>query len=166
MLNFREPVYAALFALVSNPANLKYPFATKSRRFVQWGKDKNAMLPALYILEGPTDNVSQLDSGSGYGSGAQKYILKAQIWGYAQANPSDNPSNIPSQQMHAMKDAIETAMSTLDGDRQTLGGLVENAFVDGEGYCDPGIAESGLIVVMVPVKIITGQRGYVGAYPR
>jgi hypothetical protein len=169
MLNFREPIYAAFFKLLSNPANLKYPFSTKSRRFVKWGQDKNAMLPALYILEGPTDLVTQLMQGGMYG--AQKYTLKAQVWAYAQANPSDNPANIPSQQMHAMKDAIETAIQSPDGDLQRLitpqfpEGLVENCFVEGEGYCDPGIADPGLIVVMVPVVFITGLRGFTGNYP-
>lgn len=154
MLNFREPIYAALFKQISNPANMKFKFNTLSRRFVGWDKSNSAKLPALYQLEGPSAQVTQLSDGGMYG--AQRYVLRAQLWAYAEANPSDNPNNTPSQIMHAMVDAIETAINPYPGELQQLGGLVENCFVEGEEFLDPGIIESGRIVVMVPVKLITG----------
>lgn len=158
MENFREPIFAALFAQVVN--NIKLPYATKTRRFVPWGNASKANMPTLMQVDGITFEVTQLGAGALYG--AQKYVLHAQIWAYAQANPSTNPENVPSQQANAMIDDIETSIQPIPGERQTLAAvnkgkpLVENAFVEGEGYCDPGIGQAGLILVMVPVKLITG----------
>src|SRR5277367_368661 len=144
MLNFREPIFAALFAQVANNVQLKY--ATKTRRFVPWSQAAKATTPTLMQVDGITFQVSQLGSGALYG--AQKYVLHAQIWAYAYASPSTNPTNTPSQQANAMIDDIETSIQPIPGERQTLGGLVENAFEEGEGYVDPGISEPGLIIVM------------------
>lgn len=146
----RESIFAALWAQVSSA--VQYTFQVKSRRWVHWNKSP---VPALYQVDGITYDVTQLGEGAVYG--ASKYILTAQLWAYNNASPSQLPSNVPSQIANTMLDAIEFAVNPYLGERQTLGGLVENAFVEGKGYVDPGIAEDGKIILMVPIQmIVTG----------
>jgi hypothetical protein len=156
--NFREPIFAALFQLVKNNVQLKYQTISRNYRGYEQLAKSPALMPAIFQVDGISYEVDQSDWLM------PRYKLKAKILAYAAADTSKNPNLAPSSLANAVLDDIEQAIyeggltpgGIITGDRQTLGGLVENAYVDGTGFVDPGYSSDGLIAITVPVVIVTG----------
>lgn len=154
---FREPIFQALFKQIQSNVQLNY--STISRNFISWSEiaQSQALMPAIYQVDGITYDISQLDGNGIFG--ATRYVLQARILAYASTDPSKDPGLAPSSLANSILDDIEQSLEpVVFGDLQTLGGLVVNAFFDGTGFVDPGINQSGLVAITMPVKIIVGYR--------
>jgi hypothetical protein len=155
---FREPIFAALFQLVKTNVQLSY--ATISRNFRGWDQlaKSPALMPAIFQVDGISYEVDQSDWLM------PRYKLRAKILAYAAVDVSKNPALAPSQLANAIIDDIELSIyeggltpgGIITGDRQTLGGLVENAYVEGTGFVDPGYSSDGLVAITVPVVMVVG----------
>jgi hypothetical protein len=139
----REPIFEALFALVSG-LDL---FVTTSRR-ARLAKDVTPdEQPALFQEEGPGEDVK-------YKSDVMPptFDLYAD-WGIYARLPND--LSTPSGSiLNPLLDAVCAALAPGPGqERQTLGGLVYNCRVDGKILKVEGLLD-GQILALIPLKIV------------
>jgi hypothetical protein len=142
----RETIAAALFALL-NTATMKTTFKTISRRPKVW--DETVEMPSLYL--------AQPEEEKSYGEGTMtpgKITIKFDVIVYT--NSGLDPNVAPDTELNNCIDAIEAAMvATPPNQPQTLGGLVQHAWIEGQiqrapGYLDGRGAAFMTISVLVP----------------
>lgn len=134
----REQIWSGVFALVSTLA----PFVETGRKVIHWNDCSN--FPALYMEQGP-ETVTK--SGRGLPC---TYTMSAEIYLYAR-----NESNgTPAIQINALLDAVDAVFQPdpIDG-KQTLGGLVHDAWIEGQIMRDEGVL-GDIGVAIVPIKIL------------
>lgn len=138
----REPVYAALFAKLQAAA----PFVTTSRRFKHFADVAPADQPALFLVQRP-ESVSTtpgLDS---------VHELSCDAVVYANARGDD--SVVPAAVINGLVDAVFAALKPNPiTNKQSLGGLVEHAWVEGQIETDEGLLqEQGYALVPIRMKV-------------
>jgi hypothetical protein len=139
----REAIYTALFSLVSGSAS----FVTTGRRVKLWSDMNPSDFPALFV--------NQRDNG--YSRGGEhvpaKVTLEADIIIYTSTGL--DPNVVPATELNNLLDAIDTALapSPVPNSRQTLGGLVEHCWIEGQIIVVPGDSD-GIGLAMIPVKIL------------
>jgi hypothetical protein len=150
----RETVANALLTLLAatqfTPPGAAAPttFQTVGRNVHTWGNISQADMPALYLIH-PGEQVVQNQA-----YGLPKYALHFEVLIYARADAA--PSGVPDSLINAMLDAIDTQMqSTPPGEKQTLGGVVYHAWIEGEILIDSGILDQQ-IAILIPIKVLTG----------
>ncbi|HEV2263737.1 MAG TPA: hypothetical protein VGR79_04310 [Stellaceae bacterium] len=136
----REPVYSALFALLSGAAS----FATASRRLRHWSDVGPAEQPALFVVQ--KSETAERKAGL-----PAKWRALVDIYVYAHA-PDDETA--PATVLNPLLDAIESALAP-QGAVQTLGGLAAHAWIAGKIETDEGVL-GGEAVAIVPVEILVG----------
>jgi hypothetical protein len=145
----REPIFEALFALINTAVASQAP--TVSRRFQLASAVQTAMQPAVFQVE----KNERVERTRGLNA---KYHLAADIVIYVQSGINDT-SVIPSVALNGLLDAIDAAMQPNPVDpmhNQTLGGLVEHAWIEGETMIFEGTLQ-GQSVAIVPIHLyVTG----------
>lgn len=139
-----EAMYNTLFLMVSNAA----PFQTFSRKWKNW--DQVSDQPALFQVQ-----KGELPS-EGFTGLPLKYKLHVQEWIFAKtmsASDDDAPSTVLNPLITAVKQLIRPATP---GEKQTLGGLVEHAWIDGEIRIWEG-ALGNQAIAMIPITILLGE---------
>jgi hypothetical protein len=139
----REPIYAALFALLANAAG----FATASRRLRHWSDVAAAEQPALFLAQ----KSETAEQARGLPT---KWTCDVDAYVYCQA-PDERTA--PTTILNPLLDAIEAALAPLAGNdvaanAQTLGGLAYHAWINGKIETDEG-ALGGQSVAIVPIRI-------------
>lgn len=139
----REPIYAALFALLEGAAE----FATVSRRLRHWGDVGAAEQPALFLAQKGETAIRNRGA-------PPKWTLAVDLYLYCRA-PDELTS--PAMAMNPLIDAIEAALAPVGGDAalrnvQTLGGLVSDCWISGKIETDEG-ALGGQAVAIIPVAL-------------
>lgn len=137
----REPVYAALFALLSGATS----FVTASRRLRHWSDVGPAEQPALFVVQ--KSETAERKAGL-----PAKWHALVDIYVYAHA-PDDETA--PATVLNPLLDAIETALAP-QGAVQTLGGLAAHAWIAGKIETDEGVL-GGQTVAIVPVEILVAN---------
>jgi len=136
----REPVYAALFALVQNAA----PFVTASRRLRHWSDVAAAEQPALFAIQ-------KSETAEERRPLLVKWRARVDLYLYAQAPDELTP---PATVMNPLLDAIEAALAPDPASHvQSLGGLVQHCWIAGRIETDEGVL-GGQAVAIVPVEIL------------
>lgn len=134
----REQIWSGLFSLLDGLA----PFVETGRKVIHWGDCPN--FPALYLNQGAETVVK---SGRGLPC---TYTMSAEIYIYAR-----NESNgTPAIQINALLDAVDALFQAdaIDG-VQTLGGLVHDAWIEGQIARDEG-ALGDIGAAIVPIRIL------------
>jgi hypothetical protein len=86
--------------------------------------------------------------------GIEKWLLHFRVLVYIRADAS--PEAIPATQLNAALLAIVNAMRSVPyGERQTLGGLVDNAWIEGDVLQDTGIIDQQM-ALMIPIIVDVG----------
>ena len=139
----REPIYAALFALISAASGI----VTASRRLRHWTSVEAAEQPALFLV--------QKKEAAHQAEGAPTtWRAELDVYVYCQA-PDDTTS--PAIVLNPLLDAIEAALTPQGADSligvQTLGGLVKHCWISGAIETDEG-ALGGQAVAIVPIEIL------------
>lgn len=138
----REPVFAALFALLSGAAG----FTTKSRRLRHWNDVPADQQPALFMAQGaqsPDYAVKGMPP---------RWTVHVDVYVYARA-PDDTP---PSTAMNPLLDAIEAALEpspAAGGAGSALGGLAHRCWIDGTIETDEGTLGAQAVAI-IPITII------------
>jgi hypothetical protein len=137
----RESAYSALFSLVSSIPG----FITTSRIWKVWGDVPPPMQPALYQTqkrEVPT-NTPGLNP-------IWTYSVDLWIYAHTQADKNVAPSTI----LNSLIDAIEAALAPSPvTNKQTLGGLVEHAWIDGSITTDEGyFGDQAVAIIPITIK--------------
>ena len=142
MIN-RETIYAALFAKVSTAAG----FVTVSRRPTVWDDVPQGQQPALFQCqkrETPA-NTPGLD---------QVWTLSVDIAIYA--HTQGDKTIMPSTILNGLVDAVAAALAPEPvSNKQTLGGLVQHAWIDGAIVTDEGVlGDQGIALIPVSIKAV------------
>ncbi|HEY3919446.1 MAG TPA: hypothetical protein VGL83_16780 [Stellaceae bacterium] len=136
----REPIYAALFALVATAAE----FVTVSRRLRHWTDVGAAEQPALFQIQ-------KSETAEGRRPLPAKWRAAVDLYLYAQA-----PDEIaaPATVLNPLIDAIEAALAPDPFTNvQSLGGLVSHCWIAGKIQTDEGVL-GGQAVAIVPLEIL------------
>lgn len=138
----REPIYAALFALVASSAG----FVTVSRRLRHWTDVGAAEQPALFQIQ-------KSESAEERAKLPPKWRASVDLYVYAQAPDETTP---PATVINPLLDAIAAALAPDPvSNVQSLGGLVAHCWIAGKIQTDEGVL-GGQAVAIVPVEILVG----------
>ena len=162
----REQVAVAFYNLF-NPALLQNACSGSSGPFRAitrvWDVPQQAFgadqLPALFCVE---DNENDTEANLPNGVWNQQvYVLKWRLAVFA-SMPSADSGIVPMSVLNPLLDAIDGTQGdggmragTLPGQTQTLGGLVQNVFIDGNVIKGAGYLGQ-YVVGIIPVSIYTG----------
>jgi hypothetical protein len=142
-----EAIEVALFTLIET--NVKgLGFKTVSRRPRTWSQVGNEGQPALFLAPlGFTITQDQL-------FGPSKYVLHYMVLVYTRADEGSTtpPQTLLNRCMKAVNDALQQQPK---GYKQTLGGLVENAWIEGEVPMGSGILDPQC-ALEIPIRALTG----------
>ena len=138
----REAIYAALFAKLSAISGLK----KSSRRLLHWSDVSPADQPALFMARGS----EQIQQVTGQPS---RVTLEAKVYVYAHVT---DPNAAPSTAINGLLDQITAAVAPGQGpqNKQTLGGLVEHCWIDGEIVTDEGSLGDQAAAIFI-IKMLT-----------
>lgn len=138
----RNAIFDALLALSDVTWGADERFVERSRRLKMWDK---APAPSLYQIDGSetiTSNDDQLDM----------LTLRAN-WVIIHRGGKDQATT-PSEVSNDILDAVENAFRPdFPGLKETLGGLVYRAFIDGSIHKDNGDLD-GVAMLIVPITIL------------
>lgn len=136
----REPIYAALFGLLSQAAN----FQTSSRRRKHWDDVSPAQQPSLFQCQIREKGASK------YINLPTVYTLQVEVWVYVH---SADPDLAPSQLLNPLVDAVAATLQPLPPGAQTLGGLVTSCQISGDIEYDEGLL-GDQAVAKIPVALL------------
>jgi hypothetical protein len=136
----REPIYAALFSAAAAAS----PSVTASRRLRHWSDVAAAEQPALFMVQ--KSETAQRHKGL-----PPKWVLAVDLFLYAKAPDDLSP---PAAVLNPLVDAVEGVLAPVNPTlTQTLGGLVEHAWIAGKIETDEGVL-GGQAIAIVPVEIL------------
>jgi hypothetical protein len=136
----REPIYAALFALVAGAAS----FVTVSRRLRHWSDVGAAEQPALFQIQ-------KSESAEERRPLPVKWRAAVDLYVYAQA---PDELTAPATILNPLLDALEAALAPDPFTHvQSLGGLVQHCWIAGRIQTDEGVL-GGQAVAIVPIEIL------------
>ncbi len=139
----REPVYAALFALVATAAD----FVTASRRLRHWSDVGAAEQPALFVIQ-------KSEAAEQRRPLPVKWRAAVDLYVYVQA---PDELTAPASVLNPLLDAVEVALAPDPFTQvQSLGGLVQHCWIAGKIATDEGVL-GGQAVAIVPVEILVGD---------
>jgi hypothetical protein len=141
----REQISAAFFALVAEAAD----FTATSRRFVHWDQVNETQMPFLTMLK--TGEVRARQS-----EGLPSLTINAHVFIYMSAGM--DPEDVPDTAMNSLLDALDAAVApggadAINGNKQTLGGLVSHCYPLGPVFVDTGDID-GKAVAAIPFQIL------------
>lgn len=139
----REPIYAALFALVSPAAN----FVTIDRRLRHWSDVTAAEQPALFLSQKSETAVVKAPGAP------TVWTLSVDLYVYVH---SSDPYLSPASVLNPLIDAIEGALTPAAASGiQDLGlpAMVQHAYIAGKVDTDEGVLGDQAVAI-VPVEIL------------
>jgi hypothetical protein len=141
----REQISLAFFDLIAGAAD----FAAKSRRFVHWDQVNETQMPYLTMLKTGEVRGRQAE-------GLATLTINAHVFIYMSAGM--DPEDVPDSTMNALLDAIDAAVApsgadAINGNKQTLGGLVSHCYPLGPVFVDTGDID-GKAVAAIPFQIL------------
>jgi hypothetical protein len=144
----REAISVALFNLLSGNQQLTSLCKTITRTPRIWTSVNDAEKPFLLLFKGgpATEHFDQPQAGR---IALTKYIIHYNLWLYLTADPSGQ--NNAETVVNNISDALDAAMQVnasppAFGERQTLGGLVNNAWIDGGSEWGREFEDQNLVV--------------------
>ena len=143
-----ESIYASLFELGKAAASTVTPLTTASRRWIAWDQMSPEQSPAFFQRE-PSFDVS------GGVRRVSKFEFRAEWYIYLATDPADLTTVTATPLNKYANALIDALMPTIQGTQQSLGGLVEQAYIDGRVIKDDGVISSPA-VLYIPIKILCG----------
>ena len=141
----REQISVAFFDLIAGAAG----FTATSRRFVHWDQVNETQMPFLTMLKTGEQRARQSE-------GLPTLTINAHVFVYLTAGM--DPEDVPDTAMNALLDAIDAAVApagadAINGNKQTLGGLVAHCYPFGPVFIDTGDVD-GKAVAAIPFQIL------------
>jgi hypothetical protein len=141
----REQISVAFFNLLKGAAN----FTASSRRFVHWDQVNETQMPFLTMLKSGELRARQTE-------GLPTLTINTHVFVYLSAGM--DPEDTPDSAMNALLDSIDAAVAptgadALNGNKQTLGGLVAHCYPVGQVFIDTGDVD-GKAVAAIPFQIL------------
>lgn len=145
----RSQVFTALFNLLKMaPSPTQVPYKTFTQRMQIWDAVPPGDQPCLILERGP-QFAEQV-----HAYGVTKWKWKVLVWIYYQVGGFQTANTYPDMLTDQFLDGLEQLFLPPGlNSKFTLGGLVQNCWIDGMIACEPGLVDGqGLIVV--PVSIV------------
>jgi len=144
----REPIYQALFDLVTNHPAVRAQFVTFGRLLPHEANVAPAQCPALFTFQLPERRVQK-----GKGIDAIRTLFVAFVAYFT--TPSGN-GIIPATAINAAADAIDEAITNPGNPQntQTLGGLVEHVYIEPDIRPYEGLLQEKSVLVSVVSVLI------------
>jgi hypothetical protein len=141
-----ERISLALFALLQTST---YPFVTYDRKGAMPENVPAANQPYLGLVE---MGMAQVENQA---QGLEKWLLHFRVLVYIRADASS--AAIPATELNNALKAIVNVLRTTApiGERQTLGGIVDNCWIQGDVLIDTGILDQQS-ALLVPIVVDTG----------
>jgi len=137
----RETIYSALFQRLQTASD----FVTCSRNLKHYSDVSPSEQPAIFVAQGS----QHAEHIKGFPT---KYTLQAKAWIYT--NDPD-PSKPPAYAINNILDQVDEVMKPdAPQDKQTLSGLVEDCWIDGEIVTDEGTLGDQSVAIFT-IKILT-----------
>jgi len=141
----REQISVAFFDLIKSAAD----FTATSRRFVHWDQVNETQMPFLTMLKTGEQRGRQTE-------GLPTLTINTHVFVYLSAGM--DAEDVPDTAMNAVLDAIGAAVApsgadALNGNKQTLGGLVAHCYPFGPVFVDTGDID-GKAVAAIPFQIL------------
>lgn len=138
----REPIYAALFAKLQAVDG----FVTVSRRLKHWADVPPVEQPALFMAQ-KRETVTTTPGLN------PVWVFSVDVYLYAHTQGDANLS--PGAILNPLIDSITAALAPeVVSNKQTLGGLVQHAWIDGSIETDEGVlGEQGVAIIPVTIKV-------------
>lgn len=139
----REAIYAALFDKLGASAG----FVTKSRKLKHWSDVTASEQPALFQAQ-------KSESAATVPGQPTQWNYMVDVYLYA--NTGGDPNVAPSQILNPLIDAIVAAMAPEPiSNKQTLGGLVQHAWIEGAIETDEGVlGDQAVAIIPVAMKVV------------
>lgn len=136
----REPIYAALFALVSEAPGL----ITTSRKLQHWADVPATRRPALFQAQVSEAAIRVTRQPT-------RWMLAVRLYVYVATKGAASPGEV----LNPILDYIEAALADpFPGQAQTLGGLVEYARIEGLIETSEGTLGDDEVCI-IPVMVLT-----------
>lgn len=156
MNNPREIIAVALFNLLKDITFTGSPatgggFATTARAGRMWTDVPDAAQPAMFLF--------QVGQAATQKPAIALYKWEMRFWCliYLRADPAQVDAGTTVETlMNAILDAFENALQPVKGEKQTLGGLVNNVWIEGEIILDNGILDQQCAII-IPLMVQTGS---------
>lgn len=145
----REEIYVALWNLLTEDPRVKGKFVTTSRYLQHFDEVPQEQMPALFITQ-----TGEQWERTGRGVSFTRTLLSHLVLYDFSASPK-TASPYQATLVNAMMEVISDTFTDVGTpeNAQTLGGLVYQAFVEGEVIMAEGLLQ-GKSVLVVPIKII------------
>jgi len=142
----REPIYAALRALLAGSSHFKQV----ERVLRKWTDVPHEQMPWAAVVSGG-EAITPLGVA---GAQARKHVLSPKVWIYVHTKHGQDPSALAQTQLADALDALEQIIEPPAGLKaQTLGGLVSSVQIAGQVETDEGVlGDFGLAIV--PLEIV------------
>jgi hypothetical protein len=144
----RESISVALFNLLQGNAALNSLCNTITRTPRFWTDVGEAQRPFLMLFKGGPAT-EHFDQPQDRRIGLTKYVIHFNLWLYMSADPSGQI--VAETVINNISDAIDSAMQTgfvgRPGERQTLGGLVNNCWIDGGSEWGREFEDNNIVVM-------------------
>jgi hypothetical protein len=153
MIVARETISVALFNLLKGNQSLMTLCKTITRTPIMWTDVADASKPFLTLFKGgpKTEGFEQAQERR---MGLTRYTISYNLWLYVAVNPSG--VILPETLVNNIADGIDAAMqtnlstggviATARGERQTLGGIVNNAWIDGGSEWSREFSDNNLVM--------------------
>jgi hypothetical protein len=135
----REAIYQALFMRLQTISG----FQTTSRKLRHWEDVPQPNQPALFLVQ-KGETFTRVDGLP------PKRVFIAELYLYAR---SQDPFTPPASILNPLLDAVETMLLPDASGTQTLGGLVQHAWIEGRVETDEGVLGEQAVVIL-PVRIL------------
>jgi hypothetical protein len=138
----REAIYAALFARIAALPGL----VTAGRRLKHWHDVPPSLQPALFMVQ-------KRERPSQQRGLPTTWVLAVDLYLYSHGGA--DPNAVPAQALNALLDGLEAALAPDPASGlQTLGGLVDHAWIDPGGIeTDEGVLGDQAVAI-VPIQIM------------
>lgn len=139
----REAIYQALFVKLQAPASFK----TASRRLKHWSDVAPADQPALFLTQ-------RTETATATPGLNPVWLLNVDVYIYAHTN--GDSAIAPSSILNPLIDAIVTALPfEVVSNKQTLGGLVQHCWIEGQVQTDEGsLGDQGVVIIPIVLKVV------------
>lgn len=138
----RESIAAALFTLVSSVGGFK----VTSRRLKHWSDVPAEDQPALFQAQGK--EIVDITTQRMGGPNVHRFAFQLYIYVH-----NNDLNVVPSSLLNPFLDAIEAVLTTTPGTKQTLGGLVQHAYISGAIETDEGVLGDQAVAI-VPIEVL------------
>ncbi len=139
----RTAIYSALWAKLQGA----YAWVSSNRVWHHWDNVANTEQPALFMMrQGEVSSPSQLEFGTPH-----LKTLMVDVYVYDWHQPGEIPSDLCDIYLKAIEDALKP--DNVLQRRQTLGGLCQHCFIEGQTDISEGVLGEQLVII-IPVKIL------------